>query len=227
MRASAHTALALHDHDGMSHEATGYVALHQRRFELAGIHFERAVSLSPNDIYIAADHANWLTWSGRPAEGLQRLDEAMLCDPFSPTWLWQMRSNALFLPWALRGSYYGGYPAQPKSANPSKCWNWFPGDQCRGQGEPAVIAGIAIQNAKDFQVVRAQIYAAGLSAGGAAAAIMGMTYPDIFVAIGVHSGLACGAASDFRSAFGAHSLANRAAMIAVQFVRAAAFRFAS
>jgi TolB-like protein/Flp pilus assembly protein TadD len=94
--ASARAALALDDHDGMSHEAMGYVALHQRRFELAGIHFERAVSLNPNDIYIAADHANWLTRTGRPTEALQRLDEAMRRDPFSPTWLWEMRSNALF-----------------------------------------------------------------------------------------------------------------------------------
>ena len=93
---AARTALALDDHDGTSHEAMGYVALHQRRFELAGIHFERAVSLNSNDIYIAADHANWLTRTGRPTEALQRLDEAMRRDPFSPTWLWEMRSNALF-----------------------------------------------------------------------------------------------------------------------------------
>jgi poly(hydroxyalkanoate) depolymerase family esterase len=105
------------------------------------------------------------------------------------------------------------YPAQPKSSNPSKCWNWFrPGDQRRGQGEPAVIAGIAQQIAKDYPIARAQIYVAGLSAGGAAAAIMGVAYPDIFAAVGVHSGLACGAASDIPSAFSAmrqgHSRAN-------------------
>ena len=105
------------------------------------------------------------------------------------------------------------YPAQPKSSNPSKCWNWFrPGDQRRGQGEPAVIAGIAQQIAKDYPIARAQIYVAGLSAGGAAAAIMGVAYPDIFAAVGVHSGLACGAASDIPSALSAmrqgHSRAN-------------------
>ena len=97
-----------------------------------------------------------------------------------------------------------GYPAQPKSSNPSKCWNWFrPGDQRRGEGEPALIAGIAQRIAKDYPIVRSQIYVAGLSAGGAAAAIMGAAYPDIFAAVGVHSGLACGAANDISSAFNA------------------------
>jgi poly(hydroxyalkanoate) depolymerase family esterase len=96
------------------------------------------------------------------------------------------------------------YPAQAKSSNPSKCWNWFrPGDQRRGEGEPALIAGIAQQIAKDYPIARSQIYVAGLSAGGAAAAIMGAAYPDIFAAVGVHSGLACGAASDIPSAFSA------------------------
>src|SRR5262249_8489313 len=94
--ACAQVVLSLDDHDSTSHEAMGYVALHQRKFDLAGIHLDRAVSLNPNDVAIAGDRAHWLIRSGRPEEALQSLEAAMRRDPFSPTWLWEFRFDALF-----------------------------------------------------------------------------------------------------------------------------------
>ena len=94
-------------------------------------------------------------------------------------------------------SFYVLYPEQSSAANPSRCWNWFRReDQQRGSGEPAAIARMTEAIVATHDVDPSRVYIAGLSAGGAMAAIVASEYPELFAAVGIHSGLPIGAASN-------------------------------
>jgi poly(hydroxyalkanoate) depolymerase family esterase len=96
------------------------------------------------------------------------------------------------------------YPAQTARANPQRCWSWFKHvHQERGRGEPAILAGMTQEVIARHGIDPDRVYVAGLSAGGAMAAILAEAYPDIFAAVGVHSGLAAQSASDLPSALAA------------------------
>ncbi|WP_183025215.1 PHB depolymerase family esterase [Variovorax sp. UMC13] len=96
------------------------------------------------------------------------------------------------------------YPAQSARANAHLCWNWFqPSHQQRGRGEPAMLAAMTLAVIGAHRIDRRRVYVAGLSAGGAMAAVLGEAYPDIFAAVGVHSGVATQVAIDASTALAA------------------------
>ena len=104
---------------------------------------------------------------------------------------------------AMAQGFFVLYPAQTQNANTSRCWNWFMrSHQQRDLGEPALLANLTREIIATYNIDNQRVYVAGLSAGGAMAAILGDAYPDLFAAVGVHSGLATGSAKDVQSAFG-------------------------
>ena len=104
------------------------------------------------------------------------------------------------------------WPEQTRSENANGCWTWFdPAHQGQG-GEAAILSRIA-QDVAARVSAGGGVHVAGLSAGGAMAAILATAYPGQFTSVGVHSGLPVGSAQDVMSAFAAMRSGGRAARI--------------
>jgi poly(hydroxyalkanoate) depolymerase family esterase len=96
------------------------------------------------------------------------------------------------------------YPGQVPKANQLGCWNWFhEQNQRRDEGEPSIIADMTRHIVETQRIDPRRVYIAGLSAGGAMAAVLAATYPDLYAAVGIHSGLPHAAANNLVSALSA------------------------
>ncbi len=94
------------------------------------------------------------------------------------------------------------YPQQQPSNNPKNCFSWFlPGDIARGQGEALSIRSMVDYALAKFAADPGKVFVTGLSAGGAMAAVMLATYPDVFAAGAIIAGLPYGCANNVEQAF--------------------------
>ena len=166
----------------------------QQRGQFLSRSFTSPAGLLAYKVYVPSGHAS------NPARRYPLVVMLHGCTQSPDDFATGTRMNAL----AEQHGFLVAYPAQSANANGSKCWNWFrPQDQVRGKGEPALIAGMTAQLATEYRIDPARIYVAGLSAGAAMAVVLGRTYPEVFAAVGVHSGLPYRAAHDVGSAFAA------------------------
>jgi poly(hydroxyalkanoate) depolymerase family esterase len=93
------------------------------------------------------------------------------------------------------------YPQQSLAANLLRCWNWYAlHDRSNRDGDAAVIAAMTRQVMREHDIDATRVYVAGMSAGGGMAAVLVRDYPELYAALGVHSGVPAGLAHDVYSA---------------------------
>ena len=107
--------------------------------------------------------------------------------------------------WSTLAERYGFvllFPEQTQANNPKTCFNWFlPKDTTRGRGEVLSIRQMIEKAINDHGIDRTQVFVTGLSAGGAMAAALLATYPEVFAAGAIIAGLPYGTASNVQEAF--------------------------
>ncbi|MGE5639011.1 MAG: alpha/beta hydrolase family esterase [Clostridia bacterium] len=180
-------------------------AIREGLLKRIGFHGARPAARAPTGRFLEAVHADaagmrkYKAYLPKLGQGTARPLVVMLhgCRQSPDDFAAGTRMNEL----ADELGFIVAYPQQARTANPARCWNWFRAtDQGRGSGEPALIAGITREVIERHGADPRRVYVAGLSAGGAMAAIVAHAYPELYAAVGIHSGPSYAGASDLSSA---------------------------
>jgi poly(hydroxyalkanoate) depolymerase family esterase len=84
------------------------------------------------------------------------------------------------------------WPQQSTNAQSQRCWRWFRPQHGHGGSEADAIASLARTLVARLQLDASRVYVAGLSAGAGMAALTALRHPDVFAAVGMHSGAVLG-----------------------------------
>ncbi|MES2318823.1 MAG: PHB depolymerase family esterase [Pseudomonadota bacterium] len=104
--------------------------------------------------------------------------------------------------WAEKQGYAVLYPQQSVSAHPHRCWKWYDRATQHGGGDVSVIVGMLGKIIGNYPIDPSRVYIAGLSAGAGMAHIVALNHPELFAAIGLHSGPLFGAGHSTMGALG-------------------------
>jgi adenylate cyclase len=89
-------ALSLDDNDADVHRILAALKLNFNELDKAVYHQDRALSLNPNSDLIVVQQGEFLTWLGRPEEGIEWVRRAMRLNPYHPERFWNHLGRAQY-----------------------------------------------------------------------------------------------------------------------------------
>ena len=95
--AEVETALGLDDNDSDVHRILAALNMMRKDHDKAAYHQERALALNPNYDLVVVQQGEFLTWLGRPEEGIDWIRKAMRLNPCHPERFWSSPSTRLLL----------------------------------------------------------------------------------------------------------------------------------
>ena len=94
---------------------------------------------------------------------------------------------------AEKAGYAVLYPQQSMSSHPQRCWKWYDRATQQGGGDVPTLVALVQKVLVNYPIDARRVYICGMSAGAAMAHIVALNHPQLFAALGMHSGPLFGA----------------------------------